>query len=279
MIDAQRWRSFLFVPGNRPDRFAKALAAGADAVCVDLEDAVAPEEKDGARSAALEFLRETSPGPARVVRINSVRTRQGLKDLLALCEAAPRSGAVAVPKVESAEEVRWVAGLLADANVGLVTQVETIGALKNVDAIASASPETVAIMFGGLDLAAEIGVPPSWEALLQARSAVALAAAGNGLGAIDMPLPEARNAERCGEEARRVRAMGFTAKMAIHPAQVEAINEAFSPSAEEIAEAERVVEAFERSGRNVALLDGKMIERPVIENMRRVLSRAPVSSA
>lgn len=279
MTDPQDWRSILFVPANRPDRFGKALAAGADAVCVDLEDAVAPEEKAGARSAAIDFVRETAPGPTtRIIRVNSVRTPEGLRDLIALGDATLRACTVAVPKVESPEEMRWIAELLSGKPIQLVAQIDTIGALRYASEIASASTNTIALMFGGLDLAAEIGVPPSWDALLQARTTVVLAAAEHGISSIDMPFPDARDREGCGKEARRTRAIGFTAKMAIHPAQVAPINDAFTPGVAEIAEAQRTLEAFERSGRNVALLDGKMIERPVVENMRRVLSRARSSA-
>lgn len=267
------WRSLLFVPATRPDRFSKALASGADAVCVDLEDAVAPGEKDAARAAAMSFLSAKERGPDRVVRINSIRTLDGLRDILALNEVGLRSGLVAVPKVGSAEEVDLLLDHVPEG-LDIVAQIETLQGVRNATAIAAASPRVCAIMFGGLDLAGELGVPPGWDALLQARLAVAYAAAEAKLPALDMPFPDVSNLEECGAEAARAQALGFSAKMAIHPTQLPAIHDAFTPSADDVAWAERLLESFRRAGGGVALLDGKMIERPVVRNAERLLSRA-----
>ena len=267
------WRSLLFVPATRSDRFSKALVSGADAVCVDLEDAVAPGEKDAARAAAMSFLSAEERGPARVVRINSLRTLDGLKDILALSEAHLRSGIVAVPKVDSAEEVDLLLELV-PGELGIIAQVETLRGVRNAAAIACASSRVCAIMFGGLDLAGELGVPPSWEALLQGRLAVAYAAAEARLPALDMPFPDVSDSKECGAEAARAQALGFTAKMAIHPTQLSTIHDAFTPNAADVAWAERLLESFKRAGGGVALLDGKMIERPVVRNAERLLARA-----
>ncbi|QQP92994.1 CoA ester lyase (plasmid) [Skermanella sp. TT6] len=275
------WRSLLFVPGTRPDRFAKAAASGADAVCVDLEDAVPPGRKDEARGEALRFLAEVGGGACdRVVRINGVRTEPGLRDLLAVIEARPERGTIAVPKIESAEEVQWIDQLLTAAGCGLrvVAQIETLRGVENATVIAGASPRLSGIMFGGLDLAAELGAPASWEALLHGRSRVIHAAALAGIPAIDMPFVDVGDPEGCGQEARRALALGFSAKMVIHPTQVEVVNAAFSPTLEEIDQARRVIAALEEASGTAAggvvLLDGRMVERPVVLAMQRILARA-----
>ncbi|UEM07420.1 CoA ester lyase (plasmid) [Skermanella rosea] len=280
------WRSLLFVPGTRPDRFAKAAASGADAVCVDLEDAVPPGRKDEARGEALRFLAEAGGGACdRVVRINGVRTEPGLRDLLAVIEARPERGTIAVPKIESAEEVQWIDQLLTAAGCGLrvVAQIETLRGVENATAIAGASPRLSGIMFGGLDLAAELGAPASWEALLHGRSRVIHAAALAGVPAIDMPFVDVGDPEGCGQEARRALALGFSAKMVIHPTQVEVVNAAFSPTPEEIGQARRVIAALEEASGTAAggvvLLDGRMVERPVVLAMQRILARAGVRAS
>lgn len=275
------WRSLLFVPGTRPDRFAKAAASGADAVCVDLEDAVPPGRKDEARGEALRFLAETGGAACdRLVRINGVRSEPGLRDLLAVIEARPDRGTIAVPKIDSAEEVQWIDQLLTAAGCGLrvVAQIETLRGVENATAIAGASLRLSGIMFGGLDLAAELGAPASWEALLHGRSRVIHAAALAGVPAIDMPFVDVGDPEGCGREARRALALGFSAKMVIHPTQVEVVNAAFSPTPEEIDQARRVIAALEEASGTAAggvvLLDGRMVERPVVLAMQRILARA-----
>lgn len=278
MTEAMGWRSLLFVPGARPDRFGKALASGADAVCVDLEDAVAPARKDEARAAAIRFLVDGAGqvGPDRVVRINSVRSLAGLRDLLAIAEARPAGGTVAVPKLESAEEVQWIDQVLAEAGVPvrLVAQIETLRGVEQASAIAAASSRLAALMFGGLDLAAELGVPASWDALLLARSRTVHAAARAGLAAIDMPFVDVAAPEGCRAEAVRSLGLGFSAKMAIHPTQVPVINDAYTPSPEEVARAERIGRAYAGNPDGILLLDGTMVERPVVLAMARLLTRA-----
>jgi (S)-citramalyl-CoA lyase len=278
--DQAGWRSLLFVPANRPDRFAKAAASGADAVCVDLEDAVPPQGKEQARAEAVRFLTGPLLGECdRVVRINSIRTEPGLRDLLAIIEARPRQGLIAVPKVDSAQEAGWIDQLLTAAGMDtrIVVQIETLRGIEEAVAIAGASPRIAAVMFGGLDLAAELGAPATWDALLHSRSRVVHAAALAGVPAIDMPFVDVADPDGCAGEARRVLGLGFSAKMAIHPTQVPVINAAFSPTDEEVRQARRIVAAFENSAAassGVVLLDGRMVERPVALAMRRVLMRS-----
>jgi citrate lyase beta subunit len=270
-------RCLLFCPADRPERYTKAIAAGADAVCVDLEDAVAPGAKETARRAALPFLAAGGEHAAELVlRVNSPKTEAGLRDLLALREAGIAAGALMIPKVDSPEEVGWVEGLLAEAVPGLrlIPMVETGRGLGAAAAIAAASPRVEALMFGGVDLSAELGCAMEWEALLHARSVVVHAAATAGVQAIDMPLLAVSDDEALEREARGAARLGFTGKAAIHPRQVAAIQAAFSPGEAEVRRAREVVAAYERNRGGVLLLDGRLVERPVIRAAERTLAIA-----
>lgn len=278
-MDDLSWRSILFVPASRPDRFDKALAAGADAVCVDLEDAVAPAHKEEARAAAVRFLADCGDAPDRVVRINTPRSVAGLRDVLALLDARPSSGTIVIPKIDSPEEVCWVDDLLTEAGLDLrlVAQIETLRGVEQAAAITAATRRVSAVMFGGLDLAAELGIPATWDGLLYGRSRVAHAAAQAAIPAIDMPFVAVHDADGCRSEAHRALALGFTAKMAIHPNQVPVINDAYTPTADEFAEAERVVAAWKDAPEGVIQVNGKMVERPIVLAMRRTVARAQAS--
>lgn len=272
-------RSYLFVPGARPDRFAKALAAGADAVIIDLEDAVAPADKDGARTAVCAFLRERAAGtgPDIFIRTNSLRSRTGLLDILALTDGgAPNWAGLLLPKVDGAEDVRLAAGLLDERNLpgALGALIESADGLENVMAIAGASPRLSFLMFGGADLSAELRVPLEWEPLLPARSRVVHAASRFGLDALDMPWIALDDEEGYRRELARSVLHGFTARSAIHPKQIAAIHDAYAPSPEAVVRAGRVLAAFEAAGGGVCTLDGKLVERPLVQGSHRILALA-----
>jgi len=273
-------RSLLFVPGSRPERVGKAVASGADIVMVDLEDAVAPDAKDSARAAVLDELRalnRTAPAARIHVRINSPRTRAGLADLQALTApeavAAARCDGLLLPKVESAVELRLVAEVLAEAGhpATLGALIETAEGLAQVHAIARAQPRLRFLMFGGADLAAELRVPLAWAPLVHARAAVVHAAARAGLDVIDMPWIDLHDDAGHAAEIEAALALGFTGKAAIHPKQVAAIHAALAPTAEAVAEARRVVAAWEAAGRGVCTVDGRLVERPLLaQSLRRL---------
>lgn len=258
--------SVLFVPGSRPDRFGKALASGAGLVCVDLEDAVPAPDKAAARDAALAAI-----GPGLAIRINPVTTRDGLADLLALA-AAPQLPPVFVPKVEHEEQLAIVAGVLGE-RAALVPLIETPRGLRRAYRIA-AYPRVPAMMFGGGDMAAELGVALAWEPLLHARSAFVVAAAEAGKPAVDVPWISLDDAAGLADEAERARALGFTAKAAIHPAQVAAIEATFRPTPTAVEEARQAEAAFAAAGGGAARFNGKMLEAPVMRAYRRTLARA-----
>jgi (S)-citramalyl-CoA lyase len=271
-------RSLLFVPGNRPERFAKALAARPDIVVIDLEDAVAPSEKSAARTGVLAALPDlpNSHGAEIFIRLNAPRTRAGLDDLAAVLDHHPPVAGILLPKVEGPGDIALVDALLdeAGAKLSVAAVIETIGGLDAAHAIATASPRMTFLMFGGADLAAELRVRIEWDSLVHARADVIRAAAKASLDALDMPCLELDDPAAHDREIAAAGRLGFTGKAAIHPKQVEAINRHFTPTADEIARARRIADAYDRSEGGVTLLDGKLIERPILLGARRVLAVA-----
>ncbi len=270
-------RSILFFPADHPERFAKAIATGADAVCADLEDGVPLQSKEVGRQQAFErILKEARRGAEVILRINDPKGELGRRDLQTLCEGDVSPDTVMIPKVTSAAEVVWVAGLLEHRHpdVRLLPMVETVRALANVEEIAAASPRISALQFGGVDLSIELGCAVEWDALLVARSRIVHAAALAGIGSIDVPFLDVSDAAGLAREAAAVRRLGFTGKAAIHPVHIPAIHGAFSPTAAEVERATTIMQAFERSQGGAVLGEGKMIDRPVMEAARRTLARA-----
>lgn len=262
------FQSMLFVPGNRPERFAKALVSGADMVCIDLEDAVPAAEKASAREAAISAAAEDA---RLAIRINAVSTRAGLADLLALAESDRRPDLLFVPMVESAAEIAVARSVLADPKVEFVPLIETVAGLANAGAIA-AEAGVAALMFGGGDFSAQLGVTLSWEPLLVARSKLVMAAASAGKRAIDVPFIHMDDEAGLIEECTRAKTLGFSAKAAIHPAQIAPIHSVFRPTADEIAEAEEAESAFAAANGAVVRFKGKMLEAPVMARYRQILA-------
>lgn len=259
----------LFVPGSKPERTPKALACSADIVCIDLEDSVPQPDKAQARNAALAAIATGEPRLA--LRINGVATRAGLEDLLALADAKALPALLFVPMVSSAAEIAIVTAVLGARAPGIVPLIETVKGLNAAHEIA-ASPGTVAVMFGGGDFAAELGVQLAWEPLLAARGALILACAGAGVPAIDVPFIALDDAAGLLAETQAARALGFSAKAAIHPAQVDAINSVLRPTAQEIAEAEEAAEVFAAAGGAAVRFKGRMLEAPIMRRYQRILA-------
>ncbi|MCE2540291.1 MAG: CoA ester lyase [Acidobacteria bacterium] len=275
-------RSLLFVPAVRPDRYPKALATGADAVCIDLEDGVSFAAKDEARDKALALFAGREPVRAEVsLRINDPKTDLGQRDLEAVRQSGIRPDALMLPKCDGPGEIRNVARALgALSGLPLIVMVETARGVAAAEAIAAATPTVSAVFFGAIDFAADVGCEVGWDAALYARSRVVVAAAVAGVGALDSPFMDVPALDGLAAESRRTRGLGFSGKSAIHPTQVAVIQAAFSPAAEEVAWARRIVEAYDRNRGGVLLVDGKLIERPVIASARRTLAvAAAVESA
>lgn len=262
--------SFLFVPGSRPDRFARAHASGAGLTVIDLEDAVPADEKAAARANALAQVASGQTGWA--IRINGVATAAGIADLAALIEAECLPPFLFIPMVESAVEVEIVARTLGDRCPELIPLIETPKGLRQAVAIASA-PMVGGVMFGGGDFSGELGVALAWEPLLAARHALVLACAEARVPAIDVPWINLDDAAGLVDECAKAKALGFAAKAAIHPNQVAAIEAAFTPTAAEVAEAEAALAAYEEAGGKAIRFKGKMLEAPLVKRYQAVLSR------
>ncbi len=276
--DRRPRRSLLFVPGLRPDRYPKALAAGADIVCVDLEDAVAPPRKREARELTLALFADDTGHPEveRMVRINPLSTLDGLEDILALNGCAAPPPALMIPKPGSAHEIRLYDELLAGscADIGLHVIIESSEGLENVHEIAQASPRIQSLLFGAVDLSASLRAEKTWETMLYARSRVVHAAARFDLDLIDVPYLNLDDAQGLAVEARASRDLGFTGKAAIHPNQIPILNQIYTPSPELVARARRIIAEFAATTTGLLVVDGELIERPVLRSMQRVVAIA-----
>ena len=262
--------TYLFVPGDRPERFDKALAAGADAMIVDLEDAVAPERKAQARSHAVAWAREHRDALDRVlVRVNAAGTEWFGADLSALRDAGIRT--VMLSKAESrahVEAVRTVAP--ATAVVALIESAQGVAALEDI----CATPGMQRLAFGTLDYALDLGLTDDDRGLLYAASRMAIASRCAGLAPpIAGVTPSIDDAERIRADLAFARALGFGAKLCIHPKQVAIVREALRPTDAEADWARRVLEAA-ASGAGAVKVDGRMVDRPVVLKAQDILSRA-----
>lgn len=270
-------RSLLFVPGLRPDRFAKALDAGADMVCIDLEDAIALDRKAEARALTLPLFRNPTHGYVeQLVRINSLSTLNGLKDIQAILESEAPPPALMIPKVKSAEEVQLLAEILSGPckHIRFHIIIETNQALKRVYEIAHASPRVDSLILGAVDMSADLRCSKTWEALLYTRSRMVHAAASAGIDLLDVPFLNLDDEEGLRQEAIASARLGFTGKASIHPKQLDIIHAAFSPDEALVARARKIIEAFNKNPDGLLVIDGELIELPVLRSMYRVLAIA-----
>jgi citrate lyase subunit beta / citryl-CoA lyase len=275
-------RSYLFVPADRPERFAKALASGADAVIVDLEDAVAPAAKGGARDGLARWLHSIDGGAATLlVRINPPGTEWFDADLALLRAAPPRTvTALMLPKAERASELEHAHRV--SGGLPLLPLIESAEGFDHLRDLMRA-PGVQRLAFGSIDFQLDMGIDESEAGteLLFFRSQLVLA---SRLAAIAPPIDGVTtaidDAERLKRDAAAARRLGFGAKLCIHPKQVAAVHAAFTPSAAEIDWARRVLDAMQRAGGAAVVVDGKMVDRPVELRARQVLSfasdRAPL---
>lgn len=267
-------RSILFTPALAVERFARGQQSGADICLVDLEDSVSPAHKDAARRHAESFFSAPPSSPGRrAVRINSVTHHEGLRDLLALRSYPVKPDVVMLPKVESPRDLEIVEQALGPdfAHVDLMAVVETARGLENVNAIARATPRLKALVFGSADFSFGIGATLSWESLHYARSRLVTAARAADLHVVDSALFDIPDAEGLLQEAALARSMGFSGKAAIHPRQVEAINQAFSPDERMLRKARKIVAVSKANDFNICVVDGAMVGLPFIEAARRLL--------
>lgn len=269
--------SFLFVPATHPERFQKALASGADMVIVDWEDAVAPADKAGARVALLEaaLTLDAAQRARLLVRINAEGTPWFADDLAALAQLMARglAGAV-VPKAEHLPTLQAVAHA-AGTRAALLPLIESVAGLDAVDALA-AGPQVARLAFGHLDFQVDAGMAcgPDEAELLPVRMALVLASRRAHLAApIDGVTVDTRDPKRMAQDAERARRMGFGAKLCIHPAQVAPLHAAFDPDEAAVARALRVQQALQDAGGGVCVLDGRMVDAPVLKAAEQTLQR------
>lgn len=284
------WRSMLYVPVNVPRFVSSAADRGADAVILDLEDAVAPAEKARARTLLAEAVPQVARRGADVV----VRMNRPWRLLVRDLEAAvmPGVAALVLPKTDSAEHVQAVAEVLDELEaergigepIGLIAMVETPGAFFRMEAIARAHPRLLALTVGAEDLALSVGMFPEAEGLFMPKQVSILAARAAGILPLGFLGTVADYKDQAAFRAtiRRSRRLGFLGAACIHPLQVPVLNEEYSPAPEEVAQAERMVAAYDAAlaaGKGAVEFEGKMIDIPVVERAKIVLARAAAIDA
>ncbi|MDQ7029270.1 MAG: CoA ester lyase [Ardenticatenia bacterium] len=285
-------RTLLFMPGDERRKIEKGARLGPDAVIMDLEDGVALNRKDVARETVRTALQEVVFGRAeRLVRINPVGS--GLEEEDLDVTLAGRPDGYVVPKVESPEQLAWLDERLTaeerargwpEGGVRLLAILESARGILHAGSIAAATPRLEALIFGAEDFAGDVGArrtPGGWE-ILYARSAVVVAAAAHGLQAVDTVFTDLHDVEGLRQDATLALQLGFDGKLAIHPRQIPVILDVFTPSAEEVERARRLIAAFEahqKRGRGAFAHEGKMVDMPMIRAARRVLARAGEGSS
>lgn len=263
-------RSFLFTPASRPDRFAKAAATRADALILDLEDAVADDDKDAARAHVVAFLNSRPQVSQQiVVRINPLTRVCGLHDLATLAALENGPDILLLPKAEEPADIVAVARVLDDASsgAGIAALIESARGVANAADLTRAHSRLSFVMFGAADYAADLGQQVGAFRPDFARAAIVNAAAAGGIVAIDSPYFAIDRADDLASECRDGRGLGFHGKAAIHPSQLDAISDAYAPTAAERAQARRILEA---APQGVGVLDGKMIDIAMIRWARRL---------
>jgi citrate lyase subunit beta/citryl-CoA lyase len=264
-------QTYLFVPGNRPERFDKALAAGAERIIIDLEDAVAPADKALARAAIAQWMASAGHAQDKVlIRINDAATPWHADDLA--LAGSVRAACVMMPKCEAAAQVAAVLAQLVD-NATVLPLIETARGMLALPGIAAA-PGVARLAFGTLDYMADLDIPADSLALDVAASQIAVASRAAGLASPLAGVTPALDAAQVSADMRHARSLGFGAKMCIHPAQVAAVRAALAPSDQELAWAHRVLQACQASGTGAFQLDGKMVDRPVLLKAQRIVAQA-----
>ena len=277
-------RSMLFVPGDQARMMEKARGLATDAIILDLEDGVAAKDKVQARTLIRAAVAGGFPPEVSVwLRPNALATGLLEDDLLACL--LPGITGIVLPKSRAPAEATLVDGVIRalerarkmdEGNVRLALLIETPQAVLGAAEMATASERVAALVFGADDLAAETGLQrtASNDEVREARAHVALAAHGSGRDAIDIVHTAVRDLEGLARECREGKALGYTGKQVIHPAQLDAVHAVFSPSDDEIAWARRIIDAYRTAARGALVVDGRMVDAPIVRQAMRVLSQA-----
>ena len=274
----QKRRSFIFCPGNKPDMIPKALNSGADMVCIDLEDAIIPEHKDISRSSTIRAFEDISVpnGVETLIRINDVNTIDGKADIKAILQSNNTASGLMLPKIQNVNEIIDLEKQikLANKNLNLHIIIETNKALENAWLIAQSSPLIKSLLFGGVDMSADLGCNGDWMSLLYARSRVVHAAAGAGIDSIDVPFLDLEDMEGMRQEAQKSKNLGFSGKGSIHPKQIVSLNKVFTPSESEVEYANKGIKAFNEAADGLVVVDGKLIEKPVLRTALKTIANS-----
>jgi citrate lyase beta subunit len=270
------FRSMLMTSAVNPGRYRAALRSGADVCTLDLEDAVPPALREEARGRAGRAFEGPATPCVRALRINSLRTTDGLHDVLALAYGALRPDALLIPKVNCANDLRILQDMLGEqgADIDFLVTIETAAGLAAVEKIATATPRVRALVFGAADFATDLGVSMDWEPLLYARSRIVAAAAVAGIPAIDAPTFDLSDELALKIDVNRARELGFGGKAAVHPHQVPVINDGFTPLPAEVQRARRVIDMAHGQSGQIGVLDGQMVGPPMVAAAHRLLRRA-----
>jgi citrate lyase subunit beta/citryl-CoA lyase len=283
----ENYRSWMFVPGHIGKMVDKALGTRADAVMLDLEDAVLPSSKPQAREVVAAALLRAPSGPARFVRINAIGQASAVSDLDAVVQ--PGLEGIVVPKVEAVEQIHEAERMLIERErragsttpMRILAAIESATGLLRAPAIAAASKRVCGLMLGAEDLSKDIGLPIRREAeayeLLYARSALVMAAAAARVQAIDQVWTDIRDIEGLRRDALQARRLGFTGKSIIHPGQIDPVNDAFSPNAEDVEFARKVIDAFrdaEARGLGAVAFGGQLLDKPIVDRAHATLAMA-----
>ncbi len=285
----RRRRTILYVPGDDLHKIQKASTLGADCVCLDLEDGVAINRKQAARESIRTALKSMDFGSTeKLVRINPERSGLLDADISSMLPLCPNG--IVIPKIETANQIQALDKEIQKFEKGkrwgknriiLIAIAESAKAILNLGEICNASDRLKAVIFGGEDLAVELNAVRTREAweLFHARSEIVLQAAAAGIQAIDMVFTDFRDNAWLEKEARQGMEMGFSGKQVIHPNQVEIVQNAFTPTKQEVEEALQIVEGFHKNqeaGKGAFAMDGKMIDMPVLKRAQNILLRAGI---
>jgi (S)-citramalyl-CoA lyase len=272
-------KSWLFTPATKADRFGRAAEVHADALIIDLEDAVALSDKQKARTAALQYLEQPAQGRLPcALRINAPVTRTGIEDLHSLLESSAAPDYIILPKCDSPVFISMVRTLLDQAakDTEIIALIESAKGIEGLPDIVKSDVKPVALLFGSADMVADLGAKTAWESLLFIRSRIVQVAASAGIAAVDSPFFEIDDLEGLKKETKAAEDLGFHGKAAIHPKQIPIINEVFVPSAEEIAKARQIL-AVNQQG--VGSVDHQMVDEAIARKARLTLERAAIAAA
>ena len=271
-------KSWLFTPATKADRFGRAAEVHADALIIDLEDAVALSDKQRARTAALQYLEQPAEGRLPcALRINAPETRAGIEDLHSLLESSAAPDYIILPKCDSPGFVSMVRVLLDQAakKTEIIALIESAKGVEALPDIVKSDVKPVGLLFGAADMAADLGAKTTWETLFFVRSRILQVAASAGVVVVDSPFFDIADLEGLKRETKAAEDLGFHGKAAIHPKQISIINEVFTPSAEEVARARQILTVNQQG---VGSVDHQMVDEAVARKARLVLERAGIST-